>query len=66
LHMLVGMGIMLVMLFSLKRGHKWARWDRKNHNFVEGFGLYWHLVDIVWIFIYPFLYLIGQSVDKVQ
>ncbi len=59
LHMIVGMGIMAVMLFGLHTGKSWAIWDRKNHNFVEGFGLYWHFVDIVWIFLFPFLYLLG-------
>ncbi len=28
---------------------------------VELGGLYWHLVDIVWIFLYPLLYLVGRS-----
>lgn len=66
LHMVIGMGIMLWMLFGLQRGYKWAQWDRDQHNFIEGFGLYWHFVDIVWIFLFPFLYLIGESVGKLQ
>ncbi|RMH19990.1 MAG: cytochrome c oxidase subunit 3 family protein [Acidobacteria bacterium] len=57
LHMVIGMGIMLVMLPLAWRG----KWTPQNHNFVEGFGLYWHFVDIVWIFLFPFLYLIGLS-----
>ncbi|MDA8015944.1 MAG: cytochrome c oxidase subunit 3 family protein [Thermoanaerobaculia bacterium] len=60
LHMVVGMAIMLVMIPLALKG----KWDRNNHNFVEGFGLYWHFVDIVWIFLFPFLYLIGESVQK--
>lgn len=55
LHMIVGMGIMLVMIPMALKG----KWNTTNHNFVEGFGLYWHFVDIVWIFLFPFLYLIG-------
>ena len=57
LHMIVGIGIMLFMLRPAARG----KWTPENHNFVEGFGLYWHFVDIVWIFIFPFLYLIGLA-----
>ena len=57
LHMVVGIGIMLVMIPLAWRGH----WTPQNHNFVEGFGLYWHFVDIVWIFLFPFLYLLGLA-----
>ena len=57
LHMVVGIGIMLFMFRPAIRG----RWTPENHNFVEGFGLYWHFVDLVWIFLFPFLYLIGLS-----
>jgi len=57
LHMIVGIVIMLLMLRPAWRG----KWTPENHNFVEGFGLYWHFVDIVWIFLFPFLYLIGLS-----
>ena len=56
LHMIIGIGIMLSMLRPAWKG----KWHRDNHNFVEGFGLYWHFVDIVWIFLFPLLYLIGQ------
>ena len=57
LHMVVGIGIMLFMLRPAWKG----KWTPQNHNFVEGFGLYWHFVDIVWIFLFPFLYLIGLA-----
>lgn len=57
LHMIVGIGIMLCMLRPARRG----KWGPNNYNFVEGFGLYWHFVDIVWIFLFPFLYLIGLA-----
>ncbi|MEM1201598.1 MAG: cytochrome c oxidase subunit 3 family protein [Acidobacteriota bacterium] len=62
LHMVVGMGIMVFMMIPMAlRG----AWDTNNHNFIEGFGLYWHFVDIVWIFLFPFLYLVGESVGKI-
>jgi cytochrome c oxidase subunit 3 len=32
----------------------------QNHNVVEVGGLYWHFVDIVWIFLFPLLYLLGR------
>ena len=57
LHMVIGIVIMLFMLRPAWRG----KWTPENHNFVEGFGLYWHFVDIVWIFLFPFLYLIGLA-----
>jgi cytochrome c oxidase subunit III len=57
LHMVVGIGIMLFMIPLALKG----KWGPQNYNFVEGFGLYWHFVDIVWIFLFPFLYLIGLS-----
>ena len=57
LHMIIGIGIMLFMLRPAWKG----KWTKENHNFVEGFGLYWHFVDIVWIFLFPFLYLIGLA-----
>ena len=56
LHMVIGIVIMLFMLLPAWRG----KWDENNHNFVEGFGLYWHFVDIVWIFLFPLLYLLGR------
>jgi cytochrome c oxidase subunit 3 len=55
-HMIIGIGIMLVMLY-------WA-WNgtvTKDYSSpIEISGLYWHFVDIVWIFLFPLLYLIGR------
>ena len=56
LHMIVGIGILLPMVVLAWRG----AWTPANHNFVEGMGLYWHFVDIVWIFLFPLLYLLGR------
>ena len=55
LHMIVGLGIMAVILYMAKRG----RFTPEYHSPVEISGLYWHFVDIVWIFLFPLLYLIG-------
>jgi cytochrome c oxidase subunit III len=56
LHMVVGIGILLWLVYHSARG----RFTPDNYNFVEGTGLYWHFVDIVWIFLFPLLYLIGR------
>jgi cytochrome c oxidase subunit III len=55
LHMVVGMGILVVLVVQAWKGQYGA--DR--YNMIEGFGLYWHFVDIIWIFLFPLLYLIG-------
>ena len=56
LHMIVGIGILLWLLYWVRRG----RFTPDNYNYVEGVGLYWHFVDIIWIFLFPLLYLIGR------
>jgi cytochrome c oxidase subunit 3 len=55
-HMIIGLGILAFLLRPAWRG----RFTSEHHNFLEGMGLYWHFVDIVWIFLFPLLYLIGQ------
>ncbi|HEY2798918.1 MAG TPA: cytochrome c oxidase subunit 3 family protein [Thermoanaerobaculia bacterium] len=56
LHMIVGIGIVGTLLVMAYRG----RFTPEYHNPVEVSGLYWHFVDIVWIFLFPLLYLIGR------
>lgn len=56
LHMIVGVGILTTLIILATRGHFVAGED---YNTVEVAGLYWHFVDIVWIFLFPLLYLIG-------
>lgn len=53
-HMVVGLGIMAWLLVTAMKGH----YTPKYYNPVEISGLYWHFVDIVWIFLFPLLYLI--------
>jgi cytochrome c oxidase subunit 3 len=55
LHMIIGIGVMLVLLYMSYKG----RFTPEYHAPVELSGLYWHFVDIVWIFLFPLLYLIG-------
>jgi cytochrome c oxidase subunit 3 len=56
LHMVVGLGLMSVILFMAWRG----RFNQHYYTPVEISGLYWHFVDIVWIFLFPLLYLLGR------
>jgi cytochrome c oxidase subunit 3 len=56
LHMIIGLGIMAVMLWWAAKG---AITD-EYYTPIEVSGLYWHFVDIVWIFLFPLLYLIGR------
>ena len=55
LHMIVGLGIMAVMTVWSWQG----RFSPEYYTPIEITGLYWHFVDIVWIFLFPLLYLIG-------
>jgi cytochrome c oxidase subunit III len=57
LHMIIGVVLMLVILTMAWRG----RFRPDYYSPVEVSGLYWHFVDIVWIFLFPLLYLIGLS-----
>jgi len=58
LHMIIGLGIMAVMLWWSIRGTITPEYASP----IEISGLYWHFVDIVWIFLFPLLYLIGRHV----
>ncbi len=55
LHMVVGVGVLSVLLVQAGKG----RFGPDRYNAVETAGLYWHFVDIIWIFLFPLLYLIG-------
>jgi cytochrome c oxidase subunit 3 len=54
-HMIVGEGIMATLLVMAWKG----RFSSEKYNPIEMMGLYWHFVDIVWIFLFPLLYLLG-------
>ncbi len=55
LHLTIGIGILLVLAELARRG----RFTPEYNAPVEMWGLYWHFVDIVWIFLLPLLYLVG-------
>jgi len=56
LHMIVGAGLLLWLIVQSLKG----RFDANYNTPVENIGLYWHFVDIVWIFLFPLLYLINR------
>jgi cytochrome c oxidase subunit 3 len=55
LHVLIGMGLILWILLRNMKGDFSSRYYAP----VEGVGLYWHLVDLIWIYLFPLLDLVG-------
>jgi cytochrome c oxidase subunit 3 len=55
-HMIIGLGLLTVLVLQARKG----RYGPEYYTPVEVSGLYWHFVDIVWIFLFPLLYLIGR------
>ncbi|HEY3395768.1 MAG TPA: cytochrome c oxidase subunit 3, partial [Lacipirellulaceae bacterium] len=53
-HMVIGIGLLGVLLAAARRG----AFSSDYFTPVEMTGLYWHFVDIVWVFLFPLLYLI--------
>ena len=57
LHMVIGFGLLSVIAWMAWKGRFSAEWNTP----VEMSGLYWHFVDIVWIFLFPLLYLVDRA-----
>jgi cytochrome c oxidase subunit 3 len=57
LHMIIGLGIMTWLAIMAAR----RTFDSDYYTPVEVAGLYWHFVDIVWIFLFPLLYLVDRA-----
>jgi cytochrome c oxidase subunit III len=55
LHMIAGVGVVGVIAIKAGRG----QFTPAYYTPLEMAGLYWHFVDIVWIFLFPLLYLVG-------
>lgn len=55
LHVLIGLGLMLWLRILARKN----RFTQTYYTPVEIVGLYWHLVDVVWIYLFPVLYLLG-------
>jgi cytochrome c oxidase subunit 3 len=58
LHMIVGVGILLWLMKRAKNNE----FGPEYHGPIELFGLYWHFVDIIWIFLFPLLYLVNRHI----
>lgn len=56
LHMVIGVGLLTWLIFRARRGDFTPAYSSP----VEMVGLYWHFVDIIWIFLFPLLYLLGR------
>jgi cytochrome c oxidase subunit 3 len=56
-HMLVGIGLILWIVLQARKGAYSASW----HTPVQVVGLYWSFVDMVWVTLYPLIYLIGRA-----
>jgi cytochrome c oxidase subunit 3 len=54
LHVLIGMILLTINFFKIKSGYV----NQNHYLHLENSGLYWHLVDLIWIFLFPLLYLI--------
>jgi cytochrome c oxidase subunit 3 len=56
LHMVVGAGLLALLLYQTYRG----RFSAAYYTPIDMVGLYWHFVDIIWIYLFPLLYLIDR------
>jgi cytochrome c oxidase subunit 3 len=54
IHLIIGISIVTVLLLQAFR----RKYSPEYYTPVEVGGLYWHFVDVIWIFLYPLLYLI--------
>lgn len=57
LHMVIGVGLFTWLTYKAWKG----AFGPEYHTPVENFGLYWHFVDIIWIYLFPLLYLIDRK-----
>jgi cytochrome c oxidase subunit III len=58
LHVVTGVIFILIVWNNGRKGH----YSPEEHWAVEACAVYWHFVDVVWVFFYPALYLIGSAV----
>lgn len=57
LHLIIGVIIITVLATRVARG----AFGPQHYTTLELTGLYWHLVDIVWVFVFPLVYLVGRA-----
>ena len=60
LHMVIGVGILLTLIMQARKG----KFSASYYTPVDVAGLYWHFVDVIWIFLFPLLYLIDRHLGK--
>lgn len=60
LHMIIGVGLFLYLTYATWKG----TYTPGYYTPLENGGLYWHFVDIVWIYLFPLLYLIDRNLQK--
>jgi cytochrome c oxidase subunit 3 len=60
LHMVIGAGLLSVLLWQAWRG----KFSAAYYTPIDMVGLYWHFVDIIWIYLFPLLYLIDRHGPK--
>ena len=60
LHMVIGAGILIGLILQARKG----RFSAAYYTPVDVAGLYWHFVDVIWIFLFPLLYLIDRHLGK--
>ena len=60
LHMVVGVGILTWLILETRKG----QYSAEYFTPIDISGLYWHFVDIIWIFLFPLLYLIDRHLPK--
>ena len=60
LHMIIGLAILLLLAWQANQGGLTGSSSVIVHNF----GLYWHFVDLVWVYLFPFFYLIGARLNS--
>jgi len=58
LHVLSGIVFILIVWNNGRNGH----YSRERHWGVEACAIYWHYIDLVWVFFYPAIYLMGKVV----
>lgn len=58
IHVLTGVALIVIIWWNGRKG----RYTPEDHWGVEATAIYWHFVDVVWVFFYPALYLMGQVV----
>ncbi len=59
-HMIIGAGLLTYLLIEARKG----RYTAEYNTPVDLIGLYWHFVDVIWIFLFPLLYLIDRHLGK--